>query len=520
MAGAGPAGLCAEGDVIVVLATTVNMPKLCMAGLAIMPRSLTHVAGGFEARFEFLIDSWAGVTRLDAEDGANVHSLTLDVRPHQYKLAAAGFEEMLAELSMRSAGLIWGLSPGAAAGSAASGALAVVHPAVLRSQLPRFLALLRAYVAAPPTTTIRVTRPRAFDLARRPDLATLRRLSRQPALLRALTGDEGAGRFADPRQPVEQPEVTASLDHPMTRYLAHMLGQLVRRFRISEELLKTARGRPYPDPAVEGHAALLAKTMADAVGEVEGWLARPLLKRIRPEPLDSSALQALADHPTFGALHRIGRLLLNAGLAYGPKGTIESALKRSYDLFELFVLFRLADGLAAAMGPPWTRRPTKERNALGWEERPINRAAWWFDGPDGLSVELRYQQWFSRVRPAPDGRLFSSLSGVGVPDYILIVRRGPKPVGWVILDAKYRSGQQAVDDGLADVHRYRDALRVRGIPAEGAFVIVPQLQDAGAPYASLDFLKQQAFGVIRLFEDEWLEPVRSVLMAICARCCL
>jgi hypothetical protein len=506
-----------EGDLVVLDATTQRLPTLAMAGQAVIPRSLAQAEGGYQARFEVAIDTWAGFTRLEVADGTERLTLTLDVRPHAHKLGESAFDDMLSELSERSAGLIWGLSPGAAAGIQAQGALSVVHPAVVASQLHRFVRLVRTYLADPPLSTVRVTRPRALDLARRTDMATLRRLGRRPALLRALQGDSQGGQFTDPRQPIEQSEVIASTDHPMTRYLAHLLHQLVRRFRAGEILLRTAEGRPFPNPAIEAHAADLAEVLAAAALQVQGLLRHPLMRSARPEPLDGSVMQSLADQPVFGALHRVGRRLLHPGLAYGPDASIESALKHTYDLFEIFVLFRLVDSLPNALGAGWTMRPPRDWRSTGREERPLNRAAWWVDGPDGLTIELRYQQWFSRARPVPDGRLFSSLSGVAIPDYILIVRKDRKPIRWVILDAKYRSGQQAVDAGLADVHRYRDALRIRGIRANGAFVIVPQLRIPDAPYASFDFLQQHAFGALRLFEHNWLYPVAEILLAKCKR---
>ena len=123
-----------------------------------------------------------------------------------------------------------------------------------------------------------------------------------------------------------------------------------------------------------------------------------------------------------------------------------------------------------------------------------------------LSLELRYQQWFSRAGLPPDERMFSSLSGTFIPDYILVLRENGKVVRWLILDAKYRSGRQAVDQGLADVHSYRDALRVRGMRADGGFVIVPRLQEENPVYASPAFLDHHAFGVIQVFATEWLAP--------------
>lgn len=219
-------------------------------------------------------------------------------------------------------------------------------------------------------------------------------------------------------------------------------------------------------------------------------------------------MQTFADQPLFEALHRVGQRMLEPGLAHGPGGDLRSSLKHTYDLFELFVLFRLVDALPATLGCGWHLRRGKSLHCAGREERPPDRAAWWYDGPDGLTLELRYQQWFSRAKPPPDGRLFTSLSGVGIPDYILVMRKAGKPVGWMILDAKYRSGQQAVDQGLGDVHCYRDALRVRGMKADGAFVVVPRLRNEDAACACSDYHKHHAFGVLQLFATDRLAPVR------------
>ncbi len=106
--------------------------------------------------------------------------------------------------------------------------------------------------------------------------------------------------------------------------------------------------------------------------------------------------------------------------------------------------------------------------------------------------------------------------GEGRPDFILLLQRGSEPIAWIILDAKYRSGRQAVDAGLQDVHRYRDALRILAMRAAGAFVIVPDLQDEDPPYASSNFLKHHAFGVIRLLAGDWVQPIVDLLLTAAA----
>ena len=169
----GSGWLCTEGDLVVLDATTENLPTLAIAGQTIMPKSLTHAESGYQARFEVTIDTWAGFTRLETVDGTERRTLTLDVRPHAHKLGESAFDDMLSELSERSAGLIWGLSPGAAAGTQAQGALSVVHPAVVASQLPRFVRLVGAYLADPPFSTIRGSRLKPSEFLKLREFSSL-----------------------------------------------------------------------------------------------------------------------------------------------------------------------------------------------------------------------------------------------------------------------------------------------------------------------------------------------------------
>jgi hypothetical protein len=224
------------------------------------------------------------------------------------------------------------------------------------------------------------------------------------------------------------------------------------------------------------------------------------------------ALQSLPDHPLYAALHRVAARMLQPGLAYNPGGDLQAALKHTYDLFELLVLYRLIDGLPDHLGPGWSLQIGKPLRFIGREHRPADRAAWLFRGPHGLTLELRYQQWFSRANAAVDRRMFTSLSGLNIPDYILVMRRHGEPIAWVILDAKYRSGQQAVDQGLGDVHRYRDALRIRGAKADAAFVLVPRLQKEDSVYATPSYHAQHSFGVLQVMSTDWLGQVCTALL--------
>lgn len=171
------------------------------------------------------------------------------------------------------------------------------------------------------------------------------------------------------------------------------------------------------------------------------------------------------------------------------------------------MLYRLVRQLPERIGPEWQIVRAAAVTSIGREDRPSDRALWVLRGPNGLFLDIRYQQWFARARSHPDLRRFSSLSGLNIPDYVLVLRRGREVLSWVILDAKYRSGRQAIDQGLGDVHRYRDALRIFGTRAAAGYVIAPRLQDVNPVYASPEYLRDQRFGVLQLYGGDWLKPL-------------
>jgi hypothetical protein len=435
----------------------------------------------------------------------------LEVGPHKGKLGADEFDEMLSELSQKSPILVWGLSPGFRTGEETELAPAIAHPAVVASQLPRFESLLSLFTEDPPSLTKRIRSARPLEYSRRADIGTLRWLGRRPVILDAIRGARRAGSLIDSKTRVDQPEYIATNDHPVTRFVKYLLLRLNVRFENSANTIRNVPSTSFPDPFIQSHAEALGREMDEAAQRMKTALARPLFRNIAPQPMSETAHQWLADHPVFSALVQTARRMLEPRLGYGPGGGVWSALKHTYDLFELFVLYRLLEQLPTELGPAWKREVGKPIVCERRESRPIDGAAWLYRGPDGLSLEVRYQQWFSRARMPPDGRLFASLSGTNVPDYVLVLRRNGHVILWLLLDAKYRSGQQAIDDGLNEVHRYRDALRVRGQPAIGAFVIAPRLQNQDAPYADPKFHSYHSFGVLQILKSKWLSPVLEIL---------
>jgi hypothetical protein len=431
----------------------------------------------------------------------------LDIGPHEKKLGVGAWEELIQELTQISNTLPWGMSPGAAAGQITPDALASVHPAIIEQRLPIFCRLLRELLADPPIQTLRIRTVRPLDVSRKADLRTVRWLSSRPLELAGIRGLATEDQRPNPKALVDQPGTQESRDHPVTRYVGYLLERVRRRLVTTAVSLRQPAGHGIPDPSASIYARQLAENVELAVSEIEKVQRAPLFHAVKPEPLTDAVIQSLPDHPFYSAIHRVGRQLISPGLAFAPEQDIYSALKHSYDLFELVVLYRLIAGVSAGLPPDWHLTDQGSIKRLPHEDRPPDRSIWIWSGPDDQELEMYYQAKFASAVTPPDVRPFSSLSAQGVPDYVLVHRRGGAVVRWLILDAKYRSSRQSIHDALADVHRYRDSLRISGRPAEAAYIIVPCLQGNAEIYGQSNYLEMHQFGAVSTSDKRWMDRI-------------
>jgi hypothetical protein len=504
----GPNGyLCSEGELIVFQTHTPDLPELLLCGETLNPKSLRRQGRDFIGIYERLIDTWAGRTVFVLRGGLTPQQIHLDIGPHEKKLGVGAWEELIQELSQISNTLPWGMSPGAAAGRITPDALASVHPAIIEQQLPIFCRLLRRLLADPPIQTFRIRTVRPLDVSRRADLRTVRWLSNHPLELAGIRGLATEDQRPNPRALVDQPEIQESRDHPVTRYVAYLLERVRRRLVTTVASLRQPAGHGVPDPSATIYARQLAENVELAVREIERVQRAPLFHAVRPEPLTDSVIQSLPDHPLYSAIHRVGCQLISPGLAFAPEQDIYSALKHSYDLFELAVLYRLVAGVSAGLPPDWHLTDQGSVKRLPREDRPPDGSIWIWTGPDEQELEMYYQARFASAVGPPDIRPFSSLSVGRVPDYVLVYRRSNVIVRWIILDAKYRSSRHSIHEALGDIHRYRDSLRMSGRAADAAYIIVPCLQDDAELYGRSDYLKAHQLGAISTSDDSWIDPI-------------
>lgn len=501
------AWLTQEGDELLVIVESAEPAELRLAGAPQRNDGIHRIGHHLRSSFRLPIETWAGRARLRVSAGTEVEHLVIDVRPHPNKLGIEAFRAMLDELTAASKDLPWGLSPGAAEAAHAASSPAIVHPAILETELPALLTALERLDREPLAFT---ERGRAFEPLHRYgklDATSCRWIFSHPLALLSIRSTAEISPTSGSILFVDQPVQRTSLAHPATRYIRYLIERLIAVLRGSHaSFVEVARGRRegHRDPEASAHARDLGDLLHDALLRLERSLRRNPLCHVTSGLPTEAALLALVDHPDYARIQRTTRRLLDPGLMIERDGAVDGCLRRSHELFELLVLLRLCRGLEAVVTDGWSARAT------GSARRHILEAfapgiVWQAHGPGGATLELRYQQTFDSF--SPRNKQWWTLSGERRPDFVLTLRVDGELHDWLVLDAKYRSSRASVHQGLADLHVYRDALRWEGRAAEGGYVVAPTVSDDASVYASAEYIRSHRMGVLALDRHDWMLPV-------------
>ena len=124
-------------------------------------------------------------------------------------------------------------------------------------------------------------------------------------------------------------------------------------------------------------------------------------------------------------------------------------------------------------------------------------------GGDGHRIGLHLQKTFRSTRGRKKAGGWS-VSRECVPDLVLESRSPAGVTRFVVLDAKYRAGEDAIVRGMAEsAHLYQDALRWGARRPECTLLLVPTA-DATAWLTSPEYIAEHHVGVVALRPD--LEP--------------
>jgi hypothetical protein len=90
------------------------------------------------------------------------------------------------------------------------------------------------------------------------------------------------------------------------------------------------------------------------------------------------------------------------------------------------------------------------------------------------------------------------------PDFVLAAFNGNRLERWFLLDAKYRTNRQSIQEALESMHIYRDSLRwpcaekKELFPATSGYLLVPDISDDLSGWSNQAFLDRWHLGLMRI----------------------
>jgi PD-(D/E)XK nuclease superfamily/Domain of unknown function (DUF2357) len=491
----GNAEICVRENELVVIEveTDGGVPSVFLDGASVGHPLVRKSAALWIWTWSFSSESWCGHSSISIETGQGAVELDILSTPDGSKLTWREYREMFERIVEYGSQLPWGLAPGMeTAAQGPTGGIRATHPALLEAYLSELLARLLRILADP----VRRLQPKPvldkFLPTRPTNGQTVAWLSAHPVQRERL-------RLGDLTVAIRQQVQEETFDHPANRHVIGLLRRLARSLVGSRKAFTDFAENGWKGTLERNRAQYLAGKISQAEREIKRVVDASIFRNLTPGDLTETVAQVFADHPAYGSFARVARLLLGAQFVISDEGALEASLRRTYDLFEIYCLYKISRDLQDALSPEWTFavRPARQGSLM------VELAAgvfWTASHPDGRRWELRYQQTFASNNEKSE---FFSLTRERRPDYVLAAFAGNHLIRWVLLDAKYRVDPGAILDALADMHVYRDSLRWRvstgtePTTCNAGYLIVPAISAKCESYEAVDYRQRWGLGLIR-----------------------
>lgn len=449
-------------------------PELFLSG-AKMERAYVEVhAERSTIRWHIDIEEHAGLVLLELADRERVGSWELDVAPHPGKLGRDVYYEMLEDLNSKCEGIVIETGHGSACleEQGSNGPLLTVF----LSLKTYFSALERAFSAIkcdPQKILIAERNMKKISQARCADRRTLLYVTGKPDILSALKPGRSTYSTPDSDPLIDLPRKNQTYDTPANRYVLEVLNRITRvSDNIKKGILSYIKGNS--DPIIKSRLNRWAEETDVFLGRASIMKKAFFLKGVDPSPPDTAAMMTIKGHPVYSRFETISRKILNP-LANLGSDLSRANLRSTWQVYEYWVFFRLAFLIKKAFPH------------LSWTSLSINQSGIICVLPDGIKlrgrgegieIELTYQRKFNSIREGVEVNGFGSISKMLIPDYLLKIKtKSFEKI--LILDAKYRTSRDSINEALRDIHVYRDAIResLSLSGAAGAYIITPGCKD-------------------------------------------
>ena len=452
---------------------------------------------------------YAGEVRVELLDRNDLTLGTwlLDVSPDAGKAGRDLFERMINEIVDFDARLVVGEEPArrrlGALGETDDPLVWLERLRRRRSELNQALAAIRRE----PVSVLKARR-RLVPLrdVRRTDLRTLQAALRRPAALAAIRPGVRSRLPAGSADAavLDVPSMDRTLDAPANRCALAMLQALLLRCRdLTRRLdgLSDRRSTQEASTDVVGRAPRWRQIVGGMEREFVVAERRPPFSEVRGAEVTAAGLNAVAAHPLYGRFWRVGWEALRRGV-YRLDTKDLLPLTPTWEIYERWCFTALARKLREWLPDyAWNNvgAPGSDRR------RVVGRR-----GENRVTVYL--QKTFSRTDGIPKNEAWS-VSRECRPDLVLTSETGDGGTQFVVLDAKYRTGERNILKGIAEsVHLYHDAIRWGPRRPDRALLLVPN-SDEAKWLTREDYVDKHHVGVIALRPDiatpEWFRHLMT-----------
>jgi len=416
---------------------------------------------------------------LVAADGTIGCTYMLDVAPHASKLGQSSFQRLISEILAEDPSLILGNEPATRplGPSDPTDNLNVQYAYLFQHARDLFAALQS--IEKRPRRALKATRITVpLSRIRRADGHTALVMARNgslAALTAAATTDITAEERTDWRFDV--PFSVESLDCSATRCIAAFTNAVLRRaiqLGVRLEQLAASEADSETRTAFRTRWPRRREFLAGLVSNLERILLRePFISVLRPE-VTAAGLTAVAADPIYARAQRLAWKILRPGTA-GARTDSWAWMSPTWELYETWCFVRLRSVLQEILPD------------LTWKSTRVPFATRSFEGTGSLiRARLFWQPVFRHRSSAQTQNEFSSISKELRPDFAITIDQGSAK-RWLILDAKYSQGRQAILDAMYSAHVYHDALRRFGETPFRSFLLLPALGD------NIDWLHKREF---------------------------
>jgi len=490
--------------------------RLVFSGGELLPDRLRTAPDGIRIVWSWTIDFYAGQVALELMVASQLlWQAFLDVRPHEGKLGKQAFDELVADLQEQMENVVFGMTAARkAVGRADASPSSVARFALMRAYIGDLEAAFARIVESPSRRLVAERQARPLDQVRQVDARSVRSIARNRAALAAL-GRVGTGdRRQDPERPkIDHPLREHTFDTAANRHTAAMIRQLTNMCRSCQAEFQRLSESSHGDPANQVRAVGMAVEAARLKQRLARLGQAGFLTDVPPVPGDTAALIAVGKDPRYARFSLLARRALSPRLALTETTYRETLwLRRTYELYEYWCFFRAAEALVEH----WPE-VAWECNFLTSEEGllvSIRDGCSVVGKAKGLELKLTFQQTFGAYRPELDeADVPYSVSGERRPDIVLTATQGSQRL-MILLDAKYRCSRSSIHSALADMHVYRDALRISGGGGRpwAGLILTPAHESNCDAYYTQEYLRRHGLGALDLAPRR---PDQSHLLAQC-----